>query len=118
MAVAHGMVASSRRHWSSAAGCERTTLIRSSGTRSTPSSRWRTRRTISPPIASGDVWRRSWVSAIGPARVLSIGSTPNWTSPATVASATAVKLGSASTCEGGANSRSHAVAAWAPSRPG
>ena len=45
------------------------------------------------------------------------GGPPNWTSPATVASATAAKLGNGMTVADSANSRSHAVAACAPSRP-
>ena len=62
-----------------------------------PSRQCRTRSTVSSTIDSGDAWSRSCVSAIGPESVLSIGRTPNSTSPATVASATAVKLGSGTT---------------------
>ena len=73
---------------------------------------------VSLVIERDESWRMSWVSATGPESELSIGSTPKWTSPAVAAWATAVKLGSGTRSAPSGNSRSHAAALCAPSRPG
>ena len=83
-----------------------------------PTRQWRIRRTVSSAIESGEECSRSWVSATGPESELSIGRTPNCTSPATAASTTAVKLGSGTTRARCGKSCVQAAAAWAPSRPG
>ncbi len=118
MAVAQGMAASRRLHWSSAAGWERTTLISSSGTAARPTRQWRIGRIVSSVIESEESYRRSCVSFTGPESELSIGSTPKATSPAAVAFTTAVKLGIETRSAPSAKRRSQAAALWAPSRPG
>ena len=64
-----------------AAGCERITLISSSGTTSTPSRQWRIGSTVSWAIDRPDSWSRSCVSATEPESELSIGRTPKSTAP-------------------------------------
>ena len=61
IAVAHGIAASSRLHWSSAAGCERTTRICSSGTFSSPTRQCR----ICSTVSSADRQRRRLEQIVG-----------------------------------------------------
>ena len=54
IAVVQGIAASNRRHWSSAAGCERTMRTSSRGTSFGPTRQCRIGRTVSPVIERGD----------------------------------------------------------------
>ena len=69
-------------------------------------------------IESDDSKSRSCVSFTGPDSELSMGSTPNETSPSAAASTTAMKLGSETSSARSGKRRSHAAALCAPSRPG
>ena len=71
---------------------------------------------VSATIDSGAAYSRSWVSATGPARELSIGSTPYPASPLAAASTTSSNVSSErrSPCTGNSCSAAAALCAAAP----